>query len=242
MPLLVAIDGPAGAGKSTVANRVGYALGIPYIDTGAMYRSIALLALEQDLAFTDDALAGTVSSLGLRFYPSDEGQRVSLGTRDVTDAIRSPEVGRVVSKVAKLPGVREAFGHVQQGLAQSESAGVVMDGRDIGTHVLPDADVKIYLTATLEARSRRRHAELVAKGYAGTFEELMRTLHERDEEDGRRQVAPMRPARDAVVLDSTVLSVDEVVAMVVALCQTRHGQAGGAKATATASARVSNHV
>lgn len=231
MPLLVAIDGPAGAGKSTVANRVGHALGIPYVDTGAMYRSIALLALEQGLAFTDAALADTASSLGLRFYPSGEGQRVALGTRDVTDAIRSPEVGRAVSKIAKLPGVREALVHAQQGLARSEMAGVVMDGRDIGTHVLPGADVKIYLTATLEARSQRRHAELLAKGYTGTLEELMHSLHERDEEDGCRQVAPMRPARDAVVLDSTVLSVDEVVAMVVALCQTRKARA-----------RVSHHV
>jgi len=221
MSMLVAIDGPAGAGKSTVARRIGEQLSLPYVDTGAMYRCVALIAKETELPLTNEALAPVAASMPLRFVPALEGQRLFLHEREVTTAIRTAEIGVLVPSVAKLPGVRAQMLTAQRAMAIAEPAGVVMDGRDIGTHVIPGADVKIYLTATLEARAKRRHVELLQQGYNGELSEVMKVLHERDELDGRRAVAPMRPAKDAVLIDTTPLLINEVVAMIVALCLVR---------------------
>lgn len=219
--LLVAIDGPAGAGKSTVAYRVAERLGIPYIDTGAMYRSVALLAKERNLALEDDVLEEVAEALPLQFVPAVGGQRIMLEDRDVTQLIRTPEIAAIVSCVSKCKSVRHHLLAAQRQLAAQERLGVIMDGRDIGTHVLPEADVKVYLTATLEVRAKRRHADLMAGGFTGTVADVMTILHQRDEQDGRRAVAPMRPAKDALLFDTSVLSVDEVVAMITALCECR---------------------
>lgn len=224
MTMQVAIDGPAGAGKSTVAYRVGNCLRLPYIDTGAMYRSVAWIALMQGISFQDERLLADIAeNLALRFIPHQQGQVIKIGERDVTEELRTAEIGELAPIVAKLGLVRQSMLRKQQMLATSEPSGVVMDGRDIGTHVLPNADVKIYLTATLETRARRRFADLKRQGFTGTLAEVSGFLHERDEQDGRRAIAPMRPAKDAVILDSTSLSVNEVVDMIVALC--RHRQA-----------------
>lgn len=219
--IVVAIDGPAGAGKSTVAYRVGERLSIPYIDTGAMYRSVALLAQQQGIALEDALLAPLAKNLRLQFIPSEGGQRVLMQQQDVTQAIRSSEIAAIVSTVSKYPNVRHHLMTEQRRLAAQEALGVIMDGRDIGTHVLPDADVKVYLTATLEVRAKRRHADLQKTGFSGEVADVMKILHERDEQDGRREVAPMRPAKDALILDTSVLSIDEVVAMIAALCDCR---------------------
>ncbi len=226
MNIQIAIDGPAGAGKSTVAQAVANRLAVPYIDTGAMYRSVTLCALQRGISFQDEsALAAIASSLSLRFVPLDDGQRVYLDDRDATHDIRSAEVGALVSVVAAHPQVRERLVERQRSIVKA-SRGVVMDGRDIGTHVLPNADVKIYLTASLHARAARRFDELTGRGYTGTLAEVARVLRERDEADGGREVSPMRPADDAVIMDSTTLSISEVVEMIVALCRHREAQKG----------------
>ena len=222
----IAIDGPAGAGKSTVAQAVANRLAVPYIDTGAMYRSVTLSALQQGVSFHDEAaLAAIASSLSLRFIPLDDGQRVFLDDRDATHDIRSAEVGALVSVVAAHPQVRERLVERQR-LIVMENRGLVMDGRDIGTHVLPNADVKIYLTASLHMRASRRFDELAQRGYTGTIAEVAKVLRERDEADGGRKASPMRPADDAVIMDSTTLSIAEVVEMIIALCRYRSAQKG----------------
>jgi len=222
----IAIDGPAGAGKSTVAQTVANRLAVPYIDTGAMYRSVTLCAIQQGVSFQDEsALATIASSLSLRFVPLDDGQRVYLDDRDATHDIRSAEVGALVSVVAAHPQVRERLVLRQRAIVL-ESRGVVMDGRDIGTHVLPNADVKIYLTASLHTRAARRFEELARRGYTGTKDDVAQVLRERDEADGGRDASPMRPADDAVIMDSTTLSISEVVEMIIALCRYRAAQKG----------------
>ncbi|PWI59062.1 (d)CMP kinase [Sulfoacidibacillus thermotolerans] len=219
--MYIAIDGPAGAGKSTVAQRVANRLSIPYIDTGAMYRSVTWNALRMGISIHDEIhLAQLAESLDIHFIPGAQGQTVYLGGEDVTQAIRSSEVGALVSTVAMHRLVREKLVERQRKMA-SEATGVVMDGRDIGTHVLKDADVKIYLTASLETRAKRRYDELVREGYKGTYADVLETVAKRDENDEQRTASPLRKAQDAVLLDTTTLSVDEVVEMIVALCEYR---------------------
>lgn len=217
----VAIDGPAGAGKSTVAQLVAQRLRIPYIDSGAMYRSLALLAFRRDVHPDDEsALAKLADSLDVRFAASSTGLRVMLGQEDVSEEIRSAEIGRLAPLVARHSTVREHMVARQRQLAV-ECDGVVMDGRDIGSHVLPEAEVKIYLTASLDTRAARRYAELVARDSRLSLEQVRETVRARDKVDGTRMVAPMRPADDAVIIDTTALSVNEAVAMIAALCEER---------------------
>lgn len=221
MTIQVAIDGPAGAGKSTVAQQVAKLLQVPYIDTGAMYRSVTLLAMENGLSCYDELeMARIAGSLLMHFYPSQSGQRAWVGDRDVTEAIRCADVGALVSIVAKHAAVRTALVKRQQDMVR-HMPGVVMDGRDIGTHVLPQAEVKIFLTATLEARASRRYEELLRTDYGGTIEDVVTLLRKRDEADGSREVAPMRPAPDAILVDTTDMAIEDVVAMIFEMCRDR---------------------
>jgi len=218
--LVVAIDGPAGAGKSTVARQVAEALGYLYIDTGAMYRALTLAVLRAGVAVDDAAaVAAVVDTARVDLEPGPRGNRVLLNGEDVTAAIRLPEVSAAVSQVAAVPAVRERLVALQRHLAQG--GGVVMDGRDIGTVVLPQADVKVFLTASLEERARRRWLETRACGHGQDLEAVRKNLEERDRLDSSRAVAPLRVADDAVIIDTTGRPVERVVAQVLRLCRRR---------------------
>ncbi len=212
----VAIDGPAGAGKSTAARAAAKRLGYIYVDTGAMYRAVGVRMLTlgispKETGRVEEALKGL--SVSLRF--TEEGQRVLLNGEDVTGQIRTPEASRAASDFSALPCVRSFLLGLQQDLAKTNS--VVMDGRDVGTVVLPWAQVKIFLTASPEERARRRHRELLEKGEAPSYEEILSDMIARDYQDSHREIAPLRPAPDAVLLDSTGLTLDEVVERIVGL-------------------------
>jgi cytidylate kinase len=220
-PLVIAVDGPAGAGKSTVARAVAARLGYLYVDTGAMYRAVALKALATGVDLRDEEQvvhALEHSEIVLKAEPGG-ALAVYLDGRDVTEAIRSPEVNASVSVVAGFPRVRELRVSRQRALASG--GGVVVDGRDIGTYVLPDADVKFFLTASLAARARRRQRELEALGYHVDLAELAEQIQHRDRLDASRPVAPLRQAADAVVIDTTELSVPAVVDLMLGLIQGR---------------------
>ncbi|HOX45916.1 MAG TPA: (d)CMP kinase [Myxococcota bacterium] len=219
---VVAIDGPAGTGKSTVARRVAAGLGFTLVDTGAIYRCAALAAVRAGLALDDtprarQALGELAAALRISFRPGPEGQRVFLGPDEVTLELRSPAMSQAASRVSALPEVRAALLALQRGLGQD--GGVVLEGRDIGTVVFPDAEVKVFLTASAEVRARRRHAELLARGLQVSLEDTLREQAERDRRDEGRAVAPLKAAADAVVIDTGPLSLDEVVARVLALAR-----------------------
>ncbi|MBC9783131.1 (d)CMP kinase [Heliobacterium chlorum] len=209
----VAIDGPAGAGKSTVAREVARRLDYLYIDTGAMYRALTWLALQKDIDLNDEsALSLLAEATDIRLLPALEGLKVLINGQDVTDAIRLPEVSRHVSQVAAVAGVRVPMVRLQQRLA--EECGVVMDGRDICAYVLPRAEVKIFLTASIEERARRRYLEMSAKGVDITLEQLQADIAQRDKEDECRDVAPLVKAEDAQLLDTTGMDREAVVQQV----------------------------
>ena len=209
----IAIDGPAGAGKSTVARRVAEALGYTYVDTGAMYRALAWAVLAAKIAPDDDeAVCALAARLEVRLEA--EG-RVWVDGREVAGEIRTPEISNLTSPLSALPCVRSRMVALQQAMARP--GGVVMEGRDIGTVVLPEAEIKVFLVATLDERVRRRRAELAAQGITLSPTELSRDIAARDRRDAARDVAPMVPAHDAVVLDSDGLHPDEVVAQILAL-------------------------
>jgi cytidylate kinase len=208
--LIIGIDGPSGAGKSTVARALARRLGYTYIDTGAMYRAVALRAREKGLGVEDEeALSQLASSLAITFCTLDGENRVLCNGQDITQAIRSPEISLLASDISKQQGVREALVRMQR--AMGSRGGIVLEGRDIGTVVFPEADVKFYLDAQAEERARRRHHELVAKGVEANFDETLRDVIRRDENDMGRSLSPLRKAKDAEVIDSTNLSVDQVV-------------------------------
>jgi len=211
----IAIDGPAGAGKSTVARAVAQALGFTYVDTGAMYRALALRALEDGVDPTDE---GEAAALAERIELSLRDDRVALDGRDVTVSIRRPEVTRASADIAKHPGVRRALVEMQRRIAAQGD--VVMEGRDIGTEVLPRAEVKIFLTASLGERALRRGRE-VGVGDEKALECLREAISERDDVDSNRVVSPLVQAPDAIVLDSTGKDVEEIVSAVVALAKAR---------------------
>lgn len=201
----IAIDGPAGAGKSTLARALARELGYLYVDTGAIYRTVALRAREAGADPSDpEQVAPLLEDLDLRMdYGRDGVQRMYLSGRDVTEAIRENEISALASQVAALPAVREFLLDFQR--KQAREHDVVMDGRDIGTVVLPQAGVKIFLTAAPEARARRRTAELLQRGQDADFDEILREIRQRDEQDENRPVAPLRQAEDAALLDTTNL-------------------------------------
>ena len=201
----IAIDGPARAGKSTLARALARELGYLYVDTGAIYRTVALRAREAGADPSDpEQVAPLLEDLDLRMdYGGDGVQRMYLSGRDVTETIRENEVSALASQVAALPAVREFLLDFQR--KQAREHNVVMDGRDIGTVVLPQAGVKIFLTAAPEARARRRTAELLQRGQDADFDEILREIRQRDEQDENRPVAPLRQAEDAALLDTTNL-------------------------------------
>ncbi|CAI8698764.1 cytidylate kinase [Bacillus pseudomycoides] len=206
----IAIDGPAAAGKSTVAKVVAKELSYVYIDTGAMYRTLTYAALEQNVDIeNEESLMEVLKNVNIDFQQSENTQLVFLNGKDVSEAIRTPNVTNRVSIVAKHRLVREEMVRRQQALA--EKGGVVMDGRDIGTHVLPNAEVKIFMLASVQERAERRHLENTKKGFASSLEQLKKEIAERDKLDSEREVSPLKKADDALELDTTSLSIEEVV-------------------------------
>ncbi len=215
--LVVAIDGPAGAGKSTVAQIAAKELGYTYIDTGAMYRAVAWKVLQQGKEITDERIIDTVKDIVVVLRYEAGKTTVRVDGCDVTAAIRTPEVTKIVSQVAKLAPVREKMVELQRQMARDGA--VVMDGRDIATNVLPDADVKIFLTASIEERARRRWQELQDKGYAVDLPGLQAEIAARDKADSEREISPLVQAKDAALLDTTGLSIDEVVKSILKACR-----------------------
>ncbi|MGN1231074.1 MAG: (d)CMP kinase [Anaerotignum sp.] len=205
----IAVDGPAGSGKSTVAKMVARKLGIIYVDTGAMYRTVALHCTQENIPLEDEAaVVAALDGLNMRIQPDTEGQRIFLNEEDVTAKIRTAEIGKGASIVGAYRKVRERMVELQQEMAKEHS--VIMDGRDIGTVVLPDAEVKIYLDAGVEERARRRVGELEAKGETADFEEIKKMIIQRDYNDMHREHSPLKKAEDAISLDSTGMSIAEV--------------------------------
>ena len=216
MPLNLAMDGPVGAGKSTVADAVAERLGILHLDTGAMYRAVGLAALRRGLSLTDEeGLARLCGGIRITVAHGEDGQHTCLDGEDVSALIRTQEVSMAASTVAKCAAVRRAMVALQQQLARTTD--MLLDGRDIGTRVLPDATVKIYLTASPEERAKRRWLELQRKGAPDSYEQVLEELKRRDAQDMNREVDPLRPAEDAVTVDTTGLSFDEVVDTIVDL-------------------------
>ena len=198
----IAIDGPSGAGKSTISRRVASELGILYVDTGAIYRAVGLHMLRAGVDPSDaDAVAPMLSSVAVRLVYDERGQRIFLGDEDVSDLIRTPDASRAASQVSAHPVVREFLLEMQRDIAKTSSC--IMDGRDIGTVVLPDAELKIFLTADAEDRARRRMLELNERGTPQSFADVLRDMIERDERDKNRPTAPLRQAEDAILLDTT---------------------------------------
>ncbi len=217
--IVIAIDGPAGAGKSTVAKLVAKRLGYLYVDTGAMYRAVALKALRLGMDINDEVMMSQLAQMtdiALR-QQSDGNVQVLLDGEDVTEAIRTPDVSEASSVVSAHLGVREALTAKQRLLA--EQGGVVMEGRDVQTVVAPDAEVKIFLTASLEERAKRRWLEMRQRGVDIPYEQVLQDLKERDERDSTRSVAPLRKAPDAVEIDTTGMTIDEVVDKIVELAR-----------------------
>lgn len=213
--LQIAIDGPAGAGKSTIAKAIAKRLGIFYIDTGAMYRAITYKALGLNISLDQEKIITDMAWQTNITLEHDQAGRVFCDGQDVTAAIRSPEVTRGVPVIAAYSGVRERLVDLQR--QEAGRGSVVMDGRDIGTYVLPKADLKIFLTATAEERAKRRWLELQKSGKSLAFQEVKQDMEIRDQTDQQRKVSPLVPAADAVLLDTTGLSIEEIVERIIRL-------------------------
>lgn len=214
----VAIDGPAGAGKSTVAKRVAKELGFVYVDTGAMYRALAVFFLKQGLKPEDAEKIAEVCKEAKVSIGYEEGvQQVYLNGENVTSLLRTEEVGNMASVSSAIKEVRAQLLELQRELASTKD--VVMDGRDIGTNILPNADVKVYLTASVETRANRRYLELQEKGVACNLQEIAHDIEERDTRDMNREIAPLKQAEDAVLVDSSNMTIDEVVEAIKSLCK-----------------------
>ncbi len=231
-PFIVAVDGPAGAGKSSASRMLAARLGFAMVDTGAIYRTVALAARRAGIAYQDDAaLEALLPGLRIRFAPPSrpgEGQRVLLGDEDVSAEIRTPSVSMGASAVSARPVVRAGLLELQRRLALApENRGAVLEGRDIGTVVFPDADAKFFITASPDERARRRHAELRARGENASLEEVLAEQVKRDRDDSQRAVAPLRPASDAVQVDTTGLPLDAVVERLEGEVVARIAAAGG---------------
>ena len=207
---VIAIDGPSGSGKGTIARRVAEALGFHLLDSGALYRLTAISAKNNDIELTDAAaVAGMARNLAVRFDSQEDGsERIWLDDEDVTREVRMESTGAGASAVAAIPEVREAL--LERQRAFERAPGLVADGRDMGTHVFPSALVKIFLTASAEERARRRHKQLIDKGMDVTLAALSRDIEDRDRRDSERSVAPLKPAKDARILDSSGQSIEAV--------------------------------
>ena len=218
MPYSIAIDGPAGAGKSTIAKAVARELGYVYIDTGAMYRAVGLFCLDQAIALTDEAsVSEAVRDIDITIAYDEEGaQQVFLNGANVSTRIRTQQVGDAASTVSQYPAVREKMVKLQQSLAEHTS--VVMDGRDIASKVLPHADTKIYLTASVEERARRRANELREKGETCDIAEVEAEIRARDDRDMHRQHSPLIQVPEAVLVDSSTLTIDETIDRILEIC------------------------
>lgn len=234
--MIVAIDGPAGSGKSTVAHAIAERCKLTYLDTGAMYRAVTWLCLDADIDPSDaEAVSQVARTCVIEFGQGEQGQTVSANGHDVTGAIRTPEVDRAVSPVAAIPEVREAMVALQR--AAGERGDVVAEGRDIGTVVFPDAEVKVFLTADAAARAHRRAVQREGKDAATDADatadaaaeaQILADIKARDAYDSSRETAPLRPADDAVHIDSSKLTVEEVLSEIVALMEGARRQGGAA--------------
>jgi len=208
--LTIAIDGPSGAGKSTVAKALAKQLGYIYIDTGAMYRSVALRVKEKSISSEDQSTVGKLASaLHIRLIPEGELTRVFCDGQDITEAIRTPEISRLASHISKQKAVREALVRIQREIG--EQGDVILEGRDIGTVVFPEAEVKFYLDAESDERARRRYEEMIDKGVKVDLKETQEELAQRDHNDMHRTHSPLKKAKDAIYIDSTHRSVEEIV-------------------------------
>ena len=214
----VAIDGPAGAGKSTIAKLVAKEKGYIYVDTGAMYRGLAIHFLNRGIDPEDrEAVAEACRDAEVTIGYEDGVQQIYLNGENVTSMLRAEETGNMASKTSAIPEVREKLLELQRSLAREKD--VIMDGRDIGTNILPNADVKIYLTASVETRARRRYDELQEKGEDCSLEEISRDIMERDERDMTREIAPLKKADDAVLVDSSDMTIQQVVDEICRYCR-----------------------
>ncbi|MCI5517767.1 MAG: (d)CMP kinase [Roseburia sp.] len=214
----IAIDGPAGAGKSTIAKLVAKEKGYIYVDTGAMYRGLAIHFIKKGIKPEEtekiiEACKDAEVSIGYE----DGAQQIYLNGENITSMLREEEVGNMASMSSAVPEVRAKLLDLQRNLAKEKD--VVMDGRDIGTHVLPDADVKVYLTASVECRANRRYKELTEKGIECNFDEIAKDIMERDTRDMNREIAPLKQAKDAVFVDSSDMTIEEVVKAITGLCK-----------------------
>ena len=219
----IAIDGPSGAGKSSLARRCASALGFLYVDTGAIYRTVGLAAWQRGIDRKDEAaVAAMLPELDIRMAYNESGeQRMYLNGEDVSSNIRLPEISICASDVSALPKVRAFLLEMQRKMARENS--VIMDGRDIGTVVLPDAELKIFLTASARARAERRMKELVAKGVEANFEDVLRDIEYRDRQDSSRAAAPLKAAEDAVTVDTTEIDFDESFALLMQIIRQHLG-------------------
>lgn len=217
--IVVAIDGPAGAGKSTIAKLAAEKLGYAYIDTGAMYRSVAWKFLQTGREFDEAYISELANTMIIEFKPEAKVNRVFVDGTEVTEAIRTPEVTAIVSRVAAIGAVREAM--VEQQRRMGEIGGVLMDGRDIGTVVFPHAQLKIFLTASVEERARRRYKEMVEKGQQVELAQLQEDIAARDKQDSERAISPLCQAEDALLLDTSDMSIAQVTDKILQLVQER---------------------
>lgn len=210
----IAIDGPGGAGKSTLSKAIAAKLGIVYVDTGALYRTVGYYVRSKDTDPRDaEAVSALLPEISIEVRYVDGTQRVYLNGEDLGDKIRTPEMSMYASAVSAIPAVRAFLLETQKDIARKNS--VIMDGRDIGTVILPNADVKIFLTASAECRARRRYDELVAKGQTVQFEDVLREMNERDTADSTREIAPAQAAEDAIVFDNTGMTLEQSVEAII---------------------------
>lgn len=216
----IAIDGPAGAGKSTIAKEIAKRLECTYIDTGAMYRTVGYYCIREGIDYTNEALVDeAIEHIHIDLKYEGVTQRILLNGEDVSEAIRTQEVAASASKVATFAKVRTALVQMQRNLQTKQS--IVMDGRDIGTVVLPNATLKIFLTASAEERAKRRLMEYEAKGIEADFNTLLEEIQQRDHQDSTRAVSPLRQASDAIAIDTTSLTIEAIVSRIIALLEAR---------------------
>jgi cytidylate kinase len=223
--IAVAIDGPAGAGKSSVSKAVAKKLGFVYVDTGAMYRASALYAIKNGIQINEKDLTPVLDDINIDIEYKDDRQIILLNGEDVSERIRESDVSMGASAIAVIPEVRLKLVELQRELADKRS--VIMDGRDIGTYVLPRAELKIYLTASIDERARRRYAELVQKGSECNFDEVREDIKKRDFNDMNREFAPLKTAEDAVLVDSSDMTFDEVIETILKLIEEKTGHKAG---------------